>query len=353
MLKQFDPIFCQNLNVELSTLLLEGDFSSIHVLMDENTHLNCWPLIHKETWPKSPKQIVIPAGEGSKNLETCKRIWATLLNDGVDRKGLIISLGGGMISDLAGFVAATYKRGIETIYIPTTYLAMVDASIGGKCGVNFGNAKNQIGLFSLPYRILIDTVFLNTLEKKETLSGYAETIKHSLIVDHDFFYSLKEKLNTEVVVSKEIIQKSSSIKLDIVKKDPSENDLRKKLNFGHSIGHAIESFFMNNSKGLPHGFAIAVGMLLEADISNQKGMLTQIEFLELKEYILNTFPYLKIPSDQFNALLELVHLDKKKQEKKLNFTLLSGIGSSEINCDVSDDQILIALENYLNYGEIN
>ena len=244
------------------------DFSSYNqlaVLVDENTKRCCLPVFLKAT-NIDAILIEIPSGEEHKNLENCQLIWNELSTHHFDRNSLLINLGGGVIGDMGGFAASTYKRGIDFIQIPTSLLAMADASIGGKLGIDFAYLKNQIGLFNNPKAVLINPFFLNSLPKNQLLSGFAEVVKHALITDKYFWKEIK-KTPLEKMNWKSIIYQSLMIKNDIVTQDPLEKGERKKLNFGHTFGHAIESFYLEQGKPILHGEAISLGMILESNLS--------------------------------------------------------------------------------------
>lgn len=291
----------------------------------------------------------IPSGEQHKTLETCQEIWEYLLNNNVDRNALIINLGGGMISDIGGLVAGLYKRGILFINIPTTLLAQVDASIGGKTGVNLQNSKNQIGLFNTPEAVIIDLIFLKTLSTRAFKSGYAEILKHGLIADKEYWKTCKDIQinNLTTALLTDIIYRSCEIKKSIVEEDAYEIDIRKRLNFGHTIGHALESIYNLSAEPLTHGEAIAIGMLIESKISMSMSMLSQAEFEEIENTILD-FGYitkiLPVPKSQF---LEYLYQDKKNQNAQIKLTLLQGIGKAKENIPVSEEQILNACIPYL------
>jgi len=275
-------------------------YSTLFVLVDENTKKWCWPKLKNLSSFKKATIIEIPSGEDQKNLETCKKIWK-LLETG-DRYSLLINLGGGVITDIGGFTASTFKRGIKFINIPTTLLSQVDASVGGKVGINFEGLKNEIGLFSNPKAVFIDTYFLETLDERNIKSGFAEIIKHALICDYSYWNEIqRESTNIE-----KMIRRSIEIKSDIVHLDPDEKHDRKSLNFGHTIGHAIESISHKSESPLLHGEAIAIGMICETYISNKICSLNRNYMTEIIIYIINKFSGLiikeeDIPSTEDNS----------------------------------------------------
>ena len=307
-------------------------YNQLAILVDENTKRDCLHVFLKAT-NIDAILIEIPSGEEHKNIEKCQLIWNALSSHHFDRNSLLINLGGGVVSDMGGFAASTYKRGIDFIQIPTSLLAMVDASVGGKLGVDFAYLKNQIGVFNNPKAVLINPVFLNSLPNNQLLSGFAEVVKHALIADKCYWKEIKttslEKMNWESIILQSIV-----IKNNIVTQDPLEKGERKKLNFGHTFGHAIESFYLKLGKPILHGEAISLGMILESNLSK----INNEEKHEISSFILQTFSIPKKPP--LSDLLEWMKSDKKNQKEKINFTLLNGIGSSIINQEYTADELL-------------
>jgi 3-dehydroquinate synthase len=312
----------------------------IVVLVDENTKKSCLPLINVEL----SNVIEIDSGELNKTLATCSFIWQQLTQLGCSRKSLLINLGGGVIGDMGGFCAATYKRGIPFINVPTTLLSQVDASIGGKLGVDFNELKNHIGLFKEPNKVIIHSEFLKSLPLKELKSGFAEIIKHALIFDMNHWNHLK-KTPFEALNWNELIETSVGIKNTVVEKDPFESGLRKILNFGHTLGHAIESHLLNTKNPLLHGEAVAIGMILESHISYQKGMTSDIECKEIQHFILAIFD---LPNrlPEIEVLMSYLVQDKKNSVGKLNFSLINKIGECQYDIEVSEMEIKKSLESY-------
>ena len=296
-------------------------YSKVAILVDENTKRDC---LFKLPQIENALIIEIKSGEEYKNLSTCNFIWEQLTTNNFDRNALLINLGGGVIGDIGGFCAATYKRGLEFIHIPTTLLAMVDASVGGKVGIDFKGFKNQIGIFNNPNAVLIYPKFLETLAENELKSGFAEVVKHALILDKSLWLKLKNTPFTDLDWE-DIIDTSVQIKNKIVLADPFEKGERKKLNFGHTLGHAIESYYLEKRTPISHGEAVFMGMILETKISD----LSETEKNEIKNYVLSNFslPYTPKKSNLHKFLLN----DKKNQNEKINFTLLSGIGNCSID----------------------
>ena len=298
-----------------------SSYSKIAILVDKNVSKLCLKLL-----PEINNNLIIeiPAGEKNKTIATCNLIWEQLTLHNFDRRSVLINLGGGVIGDMGGFCAATYKRGIDFIQIPTTLLAMVDASIGGKLGVDFNMLKNQIGLFSNPKSVIINPIFLNTLTVKELHSGFAEVIKHALISNKNLWKELSSTSFKKLKWEK-IIIRSIEIKNTIVNSDPKEENNRKKLNFGHTFGHAIESYYLDIGEPILHGEAVFMGIILESEIS----VLSKHEKKEIKDYICSNFKLPKLPSK--DKLIPFLINDKKNQKHKINFSLLSGIGSCTID----------------------
>ena len=298
-----------------------SNYSQVAILVDENTKRDC---LSKLPQIENALIIEIKSGEEYKNISTCSFIWEQLTINNFDRNSLLINLGGGVIGDMGGFCAATYKRGLEFINIPTTLLAMVDASVGGKLGVDFNGLKNQVGLFSNPKSVIINPKFLQTLPENQLKSGFAEVVKNALISDK----SLWGKLTTTSFESldwKAIIETSIQIKNTIVLADPLEKGDRKKLNFGHTFGHAIESYYLEKGTPILHGEAVYMGMILETEISN----LSNIDKNEIKNYILSNFALPYTPKKSY--LNKFLLNDKKNQNEKVNFSLLQSIGICTID----------------------
>ena len=313
--------------------LVFSEYSQIAILVDENTKRECLPLLIKKSPSlKNTLVIKINSGEENKNMTSCNYIWEKLIEYNFDRNALLINLGGGVIGDLGGYAASCYKRGIDFIQIPTTLLAMVDASIGGKVGINHQHLKNQIGLFKNPLFVFINPEFLDTLKDSELKSGFSEIIKHCLIANKNKWESLK-KINFNNVNWESIISDSIEIKNNIVLSDPKEKNDRKKLNFGHTFAHAIEAFYIKKGTPISHGNAVLLGILMEIEISK----LSSNEKIEIKEFILSNFdlPYLPEKKD----LIIYIKHDKKNKKDKINFSLLDGIGRCSINNFFLDNDI--------------
>jgi len=319
-------------------------FTNIAVLVDEHTKKHCYPIVSKTLPPHT--LIEIPSGESHKNLRTCEIIWDALTSQAFDRKSLLINLGGGVIGDMGGFCAATFKRGIEFINIPTTLLAQVDASIGGKLGIDFRGYKNHIGVFQNPLMVFLDTVFYGTLDPAELRSGFAEIIKHCLIRDAVKFQYLQNN-SFEALDLFELVEHSVQIKHVVVIEDPTERGLRKILNFGHTIGHAIESFYLDKpGKRLLHGEAIAIGMICEAWLSRNKLSLTDAELDAITRYILKIYPPKGISEMDITGIIELTNQDKKNEGDIIQASLLQKIGDCTFNIPINHEEIENAIRYY-------
>ena len=300
-------------------------YSKIAVLVDEKTFIHCLPILINENQKLKQSTIIkIKGGEKHKTINTVQVILKELVDKKFNRKSILINLGGGIIGDIGGFCASIYKRGINYIHIPTSLLAMVDASIGGKVGVNQQYLKNNIGLFSNPVRVIIDTTFLKTLPKKEMHNGFAEVLKHALIADKNLWNKII-KTDFDLLEWEEIIKKSVEIKNTIVCSDPNEKNLRKKLNFAHTYAHAIESYYLQKNNPISHGEAVYIGIMLESELSE----INNEEKIQIKNYILSNFKLPLIPSK--NKLLKFLIHDKKNLNELINFSLLTKIGECTID----------------------
>ncbi len=328
-------------------LFNESGYSKIVVLVDENTREHCLPVLLKNTSIKDPELVEISSGEIHKNIETCRFIWQQMMDKQVDRKAAVINLGGGVIGDMGGFCASTFKRGVDFIQIPTTLLSQVDSSIGGKLGIDFGAVKNSIGLFKNPKAVFVSPAFLKTLPTLEVRSGFAEMIKHGLIADASIWNELKNIEAFEKADWLAHITPSLKIKKQIVEADPLEQNVRKKLNFGHTIGHAIEGLALQSEHALLHGEAIAAGMICESWLSMKSSGLAEAALNEIVDYILKIYGKVKLSEASFQSLLALMKNDKKNEGAAINFTLLSKIGEASINHICNEKLILESLKYYI------
>lgn len=334
--------------VQLQEQLRSAAYSKIFVLVDDNTQVHCLPILQKTFHGFDIIIIKIQAGEAHKNIQTCQFIWSSLLEHQADRKSVLLNLGGGVIGDMGGFCASTYKRGIDFIQIPTTLLSQVDASIGGKLGIDFGLVKNSIGLFQNPKGVYLFPDFFKTLPQAELYSGYAEIIKHALIVDADYWQQLLLITDLKSANLKSIIEHSLNIKKRIVEQDPFEKNVRKSLNFGHTIGHAVESLSWETQHPLLHGEAVVLGMITECFLSSKLLNFPLTELEKISQYLLQLYPKYDLKQLDKNAILELIHQDKKNEQNQTCFTLLEQIGQFKINVVVEDALILEALDYYYN-----
>ncbi|MDP4799725.1 MAG: 3-dehydroquinate synthase, partial [Crocinitomicaceae bacterium] len=313
-------------NARFIDLLAQFSNSKIAILVDENTHDHCLEyLITGFEALATAEVIMLPAGEENKVLEVCFQVWETLTEAGFGRHDLLLNLGGGVVTDLGGFVASVYKRGFAFVHIPTSLLGMVDAAVGGKTGIDLAGYKNQLGTFQEPLATFVDTGFLQTLPDTEWRNGFAELLKHALIADKTLWEALTQIKNIPLELRTETIQQGVQIKVDIVAQDPTEQGLRKILNFGHTIGHALESYYLNSDTPLAHGHAVAIGMLLEAQLSVDQANLSQTEFEAIEKCIKQTYP-IQIPNDA-EGLWTLMQQDKKNANGEVRICLLPQIGS--------------------------
>lgn len=310
-------------------------YSIVFILVDENTHELCLPQFMAEINGEYQFEIIeIESGEINKNIETCVGVWEALSELGADRKSILINLGGGVLTDLGGFVASTFKRGIDFINVPTTLLSMVDASVGGKTGVDLGSLKNQIGVINQPVMVLVIPNFLDTLDNRQVRSGFAEMLKHGLIQDELYWNALKKAESLEDM--KNHILSSIQIKNKVVLQDPTEQNIRKILNFGHTLGHAIESYFLENDSKemLLHGEAIAIGMILEGYLSNKLTNLPLATLEDIKTTFLNRYEKVEFLEEDFENILKLMKYDKKNSHGKVNFVLLKEIGNPVFDIEI-------------------
>lgn len=341
--------------------ILDQDFSQLNnfitdlkptqllILVDENTHEHCLPTLLGNLEIEIPFEIIeIEAGEEMKTLETAAQLWEILTEFETDRKALMINLGGGVITDMGGFIASTYKRGIPFINIPTTLLGMCDASIGGKTGIDHQFLKNIIGTFAHPEQIFVFPEFLQTLPFEELRSGFAEMLKHGLITDEQHWTDLIsiEELTPEHVFP--FIEKSMKIKQNVVEQDFTEQNIRKTLNFGHTIGHALESLFLLKGKPIMHGEAVALGMICETKISFLQDLISEETSNEIVSNIQKYYPHVDIKAFSVEEIVHLMKNDKKNSAGNINFSLLTGRGRSTFNCSVSLENIKTSLLYYQN-----
>ncbi|WP_042722939.1 3-dehydroquinate synthase [Flavobacterium sp. B17] len=332
---------------QLNDFLHSKSFSKIFILVDENTHEYCLPVLLGNLETDLVFEILeIEPGEEMKNIQTANQLWEILTEMQADRKALLINLGGGVITDMGGFVASTYKRGVQFINIPTTLLSMCDASIGGKTGIDLMHYKNMVGTFTFPEQIFVYPKFLETLPYKELRSGFAEMLKHGLIADEKHWENLIHisKLGFEAVIPH--ISTSMEIKQNVVQQDFQEKNIRKTLNFGHTIGHAIESLCLNQGNPILHGEAVAMGIITETHLSFLEGLISEETCNIVIENIQKYYPYLDISDFKNDEIFELLINDKKNTDSKINFSLISGIGSCTFDYQCSKKNISSSLDFY-------
>lgn len=343
-------IISTSLEQHLSDAINDVSPDRLFVLCDETTAELCWPKVKSFGCLASAKLITIKAGDTNKSLEAISHVWEELQNGGGTRHSMMINLGGGMVTDLGGFAASTFKRGIHFVNIPTTLLSLVDASVGGKTGINFGGLKNEIGVFNTSDVVILDTQFLDTLSSEEIRSGYAEMLKHGLI-NPDTKEMWAELLNYDIMNPdlkelQRMVAESVAIKEHVVEIDPLEHGLRKALNLGHTAGHAFESYAMRKGTPIPHGYAVAYGIVCELYLSYVKVGFPQDVMRQTIKYINEYYGKMNITCDDYKALFELMTHDKKNTAGIINFTLLSGIGGIEINQTATEEEIFEALDFY-------
>ena len=335
-----------NLERDLVNAISECEHDRIFVLTDETTQQLCWPKIKNFKALKNSTPIIIKATDTHKNLDTLSQVWQALSNGGATRHSLMINLGGGMVTDLGGFAASTFKRGIDFINIPTTLLAMVDASVGGKTGINFGGLKNEIGVFSDSRFVIINIQFLDTLDHDNICSGYAEMLKHGLISDERTWAELVTfDLDTpDLSQLQRMVAESIKVKERIVEADPHEHGIRKALNLGHTMGHAFESFAMRRGTPILHGYAVAYGLISELYMSARKTAFPTDRMHQTVRFIRENYGTFNITCDDYPTLIELMHHDKKNTSGIINFTLLGNVGDIRINQTANEEEIKEALD---------
>ena len=338
-------IISRHLKTELAKAIAECEHDRIFVLVDETTNKLCWTLVKDYLCLKDAQTIVIGATDRRKNLDTLVHVWESLQQGKATRHSLLINLGGGMVTDLGGFAASTYKRGINFINIPTTLLAMVDASVGGKTGINFGGLKNEIGVFNDAEFVLLDTNWLRTLDEENIRSGYAEMLKHGLIADETMWAELINfnlaQPNLRQLAS--MLDKSVRIKERIVAEDPHEKGIRKALNLGHTFGHAFESWAMKRQPIL-HGYAVAFGLIAELYLATTQTDFPTERMRQTVNFIRAYYGSLPITCNDYSELIELMHHDKKNRGNEINVTLLGGIGDIRIDQTITEEDFKEALD---------
>ena len=341
-------IFSQQIGTDLRKIVLKYPAGKVFLLTDQTAADYCLPLVQSVIDEFSIKTVAIASGEENKNIQSVGLVWDFLSNNEADRKSLLINIGGGMLTDLGGFAASTFKRGLDFVNIPTTLLAQVDASLGGKTGFNFNGLKNEIGVFMEPNSVIINTNFLKTIDHKNFLSGYAEMLKHGLIKSRKHWDELLDfdMENIDYDALQEIIAHSVAVKEWHVLNDLTEQNIRKALNFGHTIGHAFESYAMKTGRPILHGYAVVYGMIVELYLSVNQCGLGNDELKTISSWLIAKYDKFEIQESDFEALYQLMTHDKKNEGKRINFTLIPEIGKVEINVDCSKELIIEALEYY-------
>lgn len=335
-----------DLNRDLSDILSRLSFDKLFLLTDENTERLCYPLVKDNTQIAKAGKIIIKAGDDNKNIETLSSIWKYLSENGATRHSLLINLGGGMLTDIGGFAAASFKRGIKCINIPTTLLGAVDAAVGGKTGINFNGLKNEIGAFAPAETVLIDSAFFKSLDHQNFLSGYAEMIKHGLI-DSDKEWLATMSFDTEEIdydKLKQLVVDSVGVKERIVEIDPFEKGIRKALNLGHTIGHAFESMSYELNKPVQHGYAVAWGIICELYLSHRFCGFPKEKMYKTIYFIKDNYHGFYFDCDHYERLYEYMKHDKKNESDTVNFTFLSDVGKIEINQTASKEDIFDAID---------
>lgn len=324
-------ILCEDIKKTLPEIVQKGSYDKLYILTDEHTQQYCYPLL-KGLLPEA-EQIIIGAGDVNKTLENLALVWQSLSEKGASRHSLLINLGGGMITDLGGFAASTFKRGITYINIPTTLLAMVDAAVGGKTGINFNGLKNEIGVFNPAAYVILETEFLRSLDAQNFFSGYAEMLKHGLISTPEHWSELLN-FNTDSIdysVLKEMVGRSVSVKEQIVTEDPLEHGIRKALNLGHTVGHAFESLALAQNRPVLHGYAVAWGIVCELYLSHIKVGFPVEKMRQTIQFIRQNYGTFSFDCNQYEQLYELMKHDKKNTAGIINFSLLKNIGEVSLN----------------------
>jgi len=374
-------IISNDIEHDLATAVAESEHDRVFVLTDDTTHKCCLPKVAALLAQYDAVPITIPHGDQHKTLGALGDVWTALQQGGATRHSLLINLGGGMVTDLGGFAAATFKRGINFINIPTTLLAMVDAAVGGKTGINFGGLKNEIGAFADARFVIINTCFLDTLDAENLCSGYAEMLKHALISDERMW---AEHVNfdlsqPDLAELQRMVAESIAVKERIVTEDPHEHGIRKALNFGHTIGHALEEFSLQQAGGavvstaptnqttgntvvsarllplarartapkkrpLLHGYAVAFGLIGELYMSARKAGFPTERLHQTAHFIRENYAQTEFTCNDYPTLLNLMRHDKKNTSGVINFTLLHDIGDIRINQTATDEEIREALD---------
>ena len=343
-----DIIIADSLENDIAEAIGKVAHDKLFVLTDTTTQELCWPVVRDFAVMQQAQTITIQSTDEAKTLETLAYVWCALQKGGATRHSLLVNLGGGMVTDLGGFAASTFKRGMAYINVPTTLLSQVDASVGGKTGINFGGLKNEIGVFNCAQSVILSSMFLRTLDRENLLSGYAEMLKHGLLSTTE---NWAELLNFDITepdydILLGLVAKSVSIKEGIVTEDPTEKGIRKALNLGHTAGHAIESLALQEGRTVLHGYAVAWGLLMELYLSARKYGFPAKELHQMEAYIKEHYGKFHYECRHYETLCDFMSHDKKNQGGNINFTLLGGIGDIRINQTATKDEIEEMLDYY-------
>ena len=341
-------IFTNEINTALTQVLADINYNRLFVLTDENTATLVAPKLDEALAAYNATNITIQAGDVNKNIESLAHVWKELGENGGTRRSALINLGGGMVTDLGGFAASTFKRGIKFINIPTTLLSAVDAAVGGKTGINFNGLKNEVGVFNEADAVIISTLPLSTLPLEEVKSGFAEMLKHGLLKGEETFNRLLafdfNNFNLDHLLN--LLEESVNVKREIVAIDPHEKGLRRALNLGHTVGHAFESLAMKRKSPIPHGYAVAWGMVVELILSHMALKFDSATLHRYSQFIFDNYGAFHITCEDYPELITLMRHDKKSNSGEMNFSLLSSVGQIEINCEASEDDVKAALDIY-------
>ncbi len=339
-------VISESVGSSIARAVLEEEHDKLFVLTDETTRRLCWPVVSGEHALAEAQLITIGVSDENKTLESLVSIWNGLQLGGATRHSLLVNLGGGMVTDIGGFAASTFKRGIKYINVPTTLLAMVDASVGGKTGINFGGLKNEIGVFNCARQVIVGTEFLKTLDMENTLSGYAEMLKHGLISDVEHWAELLCFDLQEIDYRRlsQMLEKSIAVKERIVDTDPLEQGLRKALNLGHTVGHAFESLALAEGRTVLHGYAVAWGLVCELYLSATLTCFPKDKLQQTLRFIREHYGTFAIDCKEYDTLYDLMTHDKKNTSGVVNFTLLGDVGDIRINQTATKEEIMDALD---------
>ncbi|MDO5571485.1 MAG: 3-dehydroquinate synthase [Bacteroidales bacterium] len=341
-------IFTNSVNEVISQAVGSLTFDKLYILCDDNTQKQALPLLNDFIADNNVTVITIKAGDINKNIDSLSQVWMALSKEKATRKSLLINLGGGMVTDLGGFAASTFKRGINFINVPTSLLGAVDAAVGGKTGINFNGLKNEIGVFSPAKCVIISTQFFKTLDNENLLSGYAEMLKHSLLESDE---SLKKLLAFNPVTRDydhllSLLKESVEVKERVVKEDPFEKGLRKALNLGHTVAHSFESYALSINKPILHGYAVAWGVVCELILSHQRCGFPKSALNEVADYVKSNYGVFYFTCKEYDTLYEFMKHDKKNESDSVNFTLLKSPGIISLNQTATKEEIFVMLDIY-------